>query len=157
MAGFSPGGTRNPIIVRRRISSFSNTWISCWTVAINLSGSCSTTARSQSSLQCSLVSPRKVSPPNWDLASLYIRAIVPPNRFLAPKSSEAGTWAHRTDWCGDRPQGKVCNLFLQVPSVALPHTGFHVFHCSQSVSNITYWRRRLWFPAAVEFPTDIWP
>jgi hypothetical protein len=35
-------------------------------VATNLSGSCSTTARSQSSFQRSLVSPRKVSPPNWD-------------------------------------------------------------------------------------------
>jgi hypothetical protein len=40
-------------------------------VARNLSGSCSTTARSQSSLQRSLVSPRKVSPPKRHLFAVH--------------------------------------------------------------------------------------
>ena len=45
-------------------------------MARNLSGSCSTTARSQSSLQRSLVSPRKVSPPKWHLFAVHDFTII---------------------------------------------------------------------------------
>jgi len=60
---FSLDGSRNQAGLRRHSSSASNTWSSSWIVATNLSGSCSTMANSQSSLQRVLVSPGKVSPP----------------------------------------------------------------------------------------------
>src|SRR5258708_33032556 len=62
---FSLDGSRNQAGLRRHSSSASNTWSSSWIVAANLSGSCSTMARSQSSLQRVLVLPGKVSPPKW--------------------------------------------------------------------------------------------
>src|SRR5258708_33932383 len=62
---FSLDGSRNQAGLRRHSSSAFNSWSSSWIVAANLSGSCSTMALSQSSLQRVLVLPGKVSPPKW--------------------------------------------------------------------------------------------
>ena len=92
--GFSSSGTRNTVTLRLRSSRSSNVWSSSWIVATNLSGSCSTTALSQSSLQRSLVSPRQVSPPNW--ASAVFRLLTDCRLYETPPRLIEGKGASRS-------------------------------------------------------------
>src|SRR5271156_4436876 len=122
-------------------------------VASNVFGSCSKTARSQSSLQRSLDSPCKgvtsklgswlrftivtaccheeaPPPPAWlqkNPARVRMQ-LCRQSKFPPQNPPATGTWLRRCDSVWARPQGKVCRPKAGGGRSEQPHTGFPVFH-----------------------------